>query len=137
MVSCGICEFLSTILKKHTFNEKLLHKTCDLLYSIILIDIDEADESQNIQEKLTDYNVCEELVVRLLGSYTQLKQDYSLVSVLKLIGAMARRNDRNKQRLAICGVCELLPIVLQQTTQMIDNPASIVGNPALEALASK
>lgn len=121
MINCGLCDLLCTIFKKYIIQEEfILSKTCDLLYFLILLDIDEYNSNQQIQDKLTTptdlNNICDDLIIRLLANYNTFSSANTLVSVLKLIGAIGRHHDINKERLSLCGVCELVSMILSQIT---------------------
>jgi hypothetical protein len=108
LVSCGVCDILSQAIRIHAQQEDITTLVCQCADAVILHDLDECDGSLGCQDKLSDNFMCEVLS----GNILQAKLHPSLLTTcwaLRLLGSLARRNSALKDRLASCGICELVP----------------------------
>jgi hypothetical protein len=98
LISCNICELLTQILRQHTLNETILPVVCELIYSLILTDLEDYSGSNKYQDKFTEYYVCEQFVNKILINDTTSLSSLSLIWILKAIGSLARHHEENKNR---------------------------------------
>jgi hypothetical protein len=139
LASCGIAELLANILKHYSNNDTLLALTCEIIYTLIIVDLEECDDgnTNHLQDKLGDYLICEYLanntvlydmdhiyVGSAISSTNNASFTYSLNTLsfaLKAIGALARRHDANKKRFSSNAVCSLVPTLCLKEKKVISD----------------
>jgi hypothetical protein len=121
LISCGICDLLTQILRQHTLNETILPVVCELVYQIILFDVDENDCQNNCQDKFAEALMCEQLINKILLNYSADLTIHSIIMVLKAIGALARRHPNNKRRFASVNACEVMPTLCKNKHNFYEN----------------
>lgn len=120
-MSCGVCDLLTQILRQHTLNETILPVVCDLIYQLVLFDVDQSDSVHSCQDKFAEFFLCEQLINKILLNYADELTIHSIITVFKAIGALSRRHEGNKQRFASVGACKLLPELSRSKKSFLEN----------------